>query len=87
MTSLAMNVNYTQYSWSKLQKNPNQYTSSITACGNTLVEAKRTWKASCASPGKKVIMYKKWIKNNGPIKLPGGGKIIGGKGQGGRDQK
>jgi hypothetical protein len=87
MTSLAMNVNYTQYSWSKLQKNPNQYTSSITACGNTLVEAKRTWKAACSSPSKKVLMFKKYVKENGPISLPGGGKLIGGKGQGGRDRK
>ena len=87
MTSLAMNVNYTQYSWSKLQKNPNQYTSTITACGNTLVEAKRTWKAACSSPSKKVLMFKKYVKENGPINLPGGGKLIGGKGQGGRDRK
>jgi len=87
MTSLAMNVNYTQYSWSKLQKNPNQYTSTIKACGNTLVEAKRTWKAACSSPSKKVLMFKKYVKENGPINLPGGGKLIGGKGQGGRDRK
>jgi len=87
MTSLSMNVNYTQYSWSKLQKNPNQYTSTITECGNTLVEAKRTWKAACSSPTKKVIMFKKYVKENGPINLPGGGKLIGGKGQGGRDRK
>ena len=87
MTSLAMNVNYTQYSWSKLHKNPNQYTDSINACGNNLVEAKRTWKAACSSPAKKALLFKKYIKENGPINLPGGGKIIGGQGQGGRDRK
>jgi len=87
MASLAMNVNYSQYSWSKLHKTPNQYTDSINACGNNLVEAKRTWKAACSSPAKKVLMFKKYIKENGPINLPGGGKIIGGHGQGGRNRK
>ena len=86
-TSLSMNMTSQQYSWQQLHKEPSEYTAGINECGKTLHEAKRTWKASCASPGKKVIMYKKWIKNNGPINLPGGGKIIGGKGQGGRDQK
>jgi hypothetical protein len=51
------------------------------------VEAKRTWKAACSSPAKKALLFKKYIKENGPINLPSGGKIIGGKGQGGRDRK
>lgn len=84
-TSLSMNMTSQQYSWQQLHKEPSQYTAGINECGTTLQEAKRTWKASCASPGKKVIMYKKWINENGPIKLPRGGEKIGGKGQKDRD--
>ena len=51
------------------------------------MEAKRAWQAACSSPTKKVLLFKKYIKENGPINLPGVGKIIGGQGQGGPGSK
>lgn len=74
-TSLAMDVNFIQYSWQQLQRQP-QYAKDISNCGSNLIEAKRRWKASCSSPGRKVIMFKKYVNENGPPTLPGGGKRI-----------
>ena len=48
--SLSMNVNYTQYSWGYLNKNPSNYTDSINECGKTLPEVKQKWRAACSSP-------------------------------------
>ena len=78
-TSLAVNMNFSQYSWSQLHRNPSQYTTGISQCGTTLVEAKRKWKASCSSQGKKVIMFKKWLNQRGKVTLPQGGVRAGGK--------
>ena len=80
--SLSMNVNYTQYSWGYLNKNPSNYTDSINECGKTLAEVKQKWRAACSSPttkAKKALLFKKFVnKTGGPVNLPAGGKLLGG---------